>query len=232
MMNAEEKAAWLNARAGKLTASRMADAMAFLKNGQPAGARIKLLHELLAERLTGESVRHVVTDAMLWGMEHEDEAVDYFVHVVTDAMLWGMEREDEAVDYFVARYSRTVRRSRFYEHPTIENFGATPDREIGHDGLIEVKCPTTTRYLEWVIAGVVPEEHKPQMCAQLLCTGKKWVGFMAYDPRIRDENKRLFMRKYEPTQDELERVEIAAVKFLNDLDEMFDRFVTTPAQAA
>ena len=209
-MNAEEKAAWLNARAGKLTASRMADAMAFLKNGQPAGARIKLLHELLAERLTGESVRHVVTDAMLWGMEHEDEAVDYFV----------------------ARYSRTVRRSRFYEHPTIENFGATPDREIGDDGLIEVKCPTTTRYLEWVIAGVVPEEHKPQMCAQLLCTGKKWVGFMAYDPRIRDENKRLFMRKYEPTQDELERVEIAAVKFLNDLDEMFDRFVTTPAQAA
>ena len=210
MMNAEEKAAWLNARAGKLTASRMADAMAFLKNGQPAGARIKLLHELLAERLTGESVRHVVTDAMLWGMEHEDEAVDYFV----------------------ARYSRTVRRSRFYEHPTIENFGATPDREIGHDGLIEVKCPTTTRYLEWVIAGVVPEEHKPQMCAQLLCTGKKWVGFMAYDPRIRDVSKRLFMRKYEPTQDELERVEIAAVKFLNDLDEMFDRFVTTPAQAA
>lgn len=209
-MNAEEKAAWLNARAGKLTASRMADAMAFLKSGQPAGARIKLLHELLAERLTGESVRHVVTDAMLWGMEHEDEAVDYFV----------------------ARYSRTVRRSRFYEHPTIENFGATPDREIGDDGLIEVKCPTTTRYLEWVIAGVVPEEHKPQMCAQLLCTGKKWVGFMAYDPRIRDENKRLFMRKYEPTQDELERVEIAAVKFLNDLDEMFDRFVTTPAQAA
>ena len=210
MMNAEEKAAWLNARAGKLTASRMADAMAFLKNGQPAGARIKLLHELLAERLTGESVRHVVTDAMLWGMEHEDEAVDYFV----------------------ARYSRTVRRSRFYEHPTIENFGATPDREIGDDGLIEVKCPTTTRYLEWVIAGVVPEEHKPQMCAQLLCTGKKWVGFMAYDPRIRDESKRLFIRKYEPTQDELERVEIAAVKFLNDLDEMFDRFVTTPAQAA
>ena len=210
MMNAEEKAAWLNARAGKLTASRMADAMAFLKNGQPAGARIKLLHELLAERLTGESVRHVVTDAMLWGMEHEDEAVDYFV----------------------ARYSRTVRRSRFYEHPTIENFGATPDREIGDDGLIEVKCPTTTRYLEWVIAGVVPEEHKPQMCAQLLCTGKKWVGFMAYDPRIRDENKRLFMRKYEPTQDELERVEVAAIQFLNELDEMFDRFVTTPAQAA
>lgn len=209
-MNAEEKAAWLNARAGKLTASRMADAMAFLKNGQPAGARIKLLHELLAERLTGESVRHVVTDAMLWGMEHEDEAVDYFV----------------------ARYSRTVRRSRFYEHPTIENFGATPDREIGDDGLIEVKCPTTTRYLEWVIAGVVPEEHKPQMCAQLLCTGKKWVGFMAYDPRIRDENKRLFMRKYEPTQDELERVEVAAIQFLNELDEMFDRFVTTPAQAA
>ena len=207
MMSPDEKAAWLSARAGKLTASRMADAMSFLKSGQPATSRTKLMHELLAERLTGISVPHVVTDAMLWGQEHEDEAVDYFVE----------------------RYGRSVRMSRFYEHPTIGNFGATPDREIDEDGLIEVKCPTTTRYLEWVLAGVVPEEHKPQMCAQLLCSGKKWVGFLAYDPRIRDESRRLFMRKYVPSTDELQTVEGAAVQFLAELDNLFDRFVEDAA---
>lgn len=207
-MSAEEKAAWLSARAGKLTASRMADAMAFTASGRPAVARTRLLHELLAERLTGLSVPHVVTDAMLWGQEHEDEAVDYFVE----------------------RYPQyDVRRSRFYEHPTIENFGATPDREIDADGLIEVKCPTTTRFLEWTIAGVVPEEHKPQMIAQLLCTGKKWCGFVAYDPRIKDERRRLFMRKYVPEPADLKMVESAAVQFLTELDLMFDKFVTAAA---
>lgn len=207
MMTPDEKAAWLSARAGKLTASRMADAMAFLKSGQPTTARTKLMHELLAERLTDISVPHVVTDAMLWGQEHEDEAVDYFVE----------------------RYGRGVRMSRFYEHPTIQNFGATPDREIDEDGLIEVKCPTTTRYLEWVLAGVVPEEHKPQMIAQLLCSGKKWCGFIAYDPRIRDEGRRLFMRKYEPSPEELQKVEAAAIQFLAELDNLFDRFVEAAA---
>lgn len=210
MMTPEQKAAWLDARCGKLTASRMGDAMAMLKNGQPAIARTKLMHELLAERLTGSSVPHVVNDAMQWGLDHEDEAVDWLVQLYP-------------------QYTPVV--SRFYEHPTIENFGATPDRELGEDGLLEVKCPTTTTYLEWVLAGQVPERHKPQMCAQLLCTGKKWCGFVAYDPRIREEGRRLFLRKYVPTAEELAAVQAAAEKFLVELDYLFDVFVTTPRAA-
>jgi putative phage-type endonuclease len=205
MMDAETKAAWLAMRAGKLTASRMADAMAMLKNGSPAAARSQYMRELLAERLTGQSVPHVVNDAMLWGSEHEDEAVDVFVE----------------------RYPQyTVRVSRFYDHPTIENFGATPDREIGDDGLLEVKCPTTSTYLGWVMDGIVPTQHRAQMTAQLLCTGKTWCGFIAYDPRIRDESKRLFMRKFVPSVEELAAVEAAAITFLDELDAMFDAFVT------
>jgi exodeoxyribonuclease (lambda-induced) len=206
MMSAEEKAAWLNARAGKLTASRMNDAMSFLKNGCPAAARMQYMRELLAERVTGQSVPHVVNDAMMWGSEHEDEAVDMFVEMT----------------------GRDVKLSRFYEHPVIENFGATPDRELD-DGLLEVKCPTTATFLEWVMAGVVPERHKPQMTAQLLCTGKVWCGFVAYDPRIKDERRRLFLRKYEPTNEERVQVYDAAVKFLGELDAMFDQFVSAAA---
>jgi putative phage-type endonuclease len=203
-MTAEEKAAWLAARCGKLTASRMADAMDYLRNGQPSARRTKLLHELLAERLTGFSVPHVVTEPMMHGLEYEDEAVDVFV----------------------SRFPKyDVRVSRLYEHPTIPNFAATPDREIDSDGLMEVKCPATSTFLEWVIAGVVPERHKPQMCVQLLCSGRRWVGFVAYEPRIRDESKRLFLRKYEPTREELMRVEGAAIRFLDELDNAFDQFV-------
>lgn len=203
MMSAEEKAAWLSARCGRLTASRMADAMKELKRGGYAECRATLMRELLAERVTGQSVPHHVNDAMLWGSEHEDEAVDVFVGLT----------------------GRSVRLSRFYEHPTIENFGATPDRELD-DGLLEVKCPQSATYLGWRLAKVTPDEHKPQMCAQLLCTGKSWCGFIAYDPRIKDERKRLFMTKYVPTADELLKVEAEAIKFLTELDCMFDAFVT------
>lgn len=207
-MTPDEKSAWLSARCGKLTASRMADAMSFLKNGQPTSARRRLMFELLAERMTGDSVPHVVTDAM----QH------------------GLDFEAEAVDVFVARYpSYSVKTSRFYEHPTIENFGATPDREIGEDGLLEVKCPTSMRYLEWVMGGEVPEEHKPQMAAQLLCSGKSWVGFIAYDPRIREEERRLFMRKFQPEPEYLVKVQEAAVQFLAELDDMFDQFINAAA---
>lgn len=207
-MSAEEKAAWLSARCGRLTASRMNDAMAFLKNGNPSQQRIKLMHELLAERITGQSVPHVVNDAMLWGSEHEDEAVDEFV----------------------ARYPQyRVRLSKFYEHPTIDNFGATPDRDIDDDGHLEVKCPTTATYLGWVLAGVVPEQHKPQMTAQLLCSGKAWCGFIAYDPRVKDEKRRMFVRKFEPTSEERAQVLAAAVGFLDELDALFDKFVNAAA---
>lgn len=201
-MSAEQKAAWLSARQGKLTASRMADAMSFNKDGAPSAKRIKLMNELLAERVSTENAHHFVNDAMMWGLEHEDEAVDIFVE----------------------RFGRNVRLSRFYEHPTILNFAATPDRELD-DGLLEVKCPTTSTFLAWVLAGVVPDEHKPQMAAQLLCTGKAWCGFLAYDPRIRDEAKRLFMRKFEPSADYLYQVQLAAEQFLDELDAMFDQFV-------
>lgn len=207
-MSSEEKAQWLAARAGKLTASRMLDAMTILKNGESSAKRAQYMRELLAERLTGFSIPHFVSPAM----EH------------------GIEYEDEAVDYLVARYPQyNPKLSRFYEHPTIPNFGATPDRELGDDGLLEVKAPTTSTFLEWVMAGIVPYDHRPQMCAQLLCTGRKWCGFVAYDPRIRDERRRLFLRKYEPTADELAKVESAAIKFLNELDELFDQFVSVPA---
>lgn len=200
-MSAEEKGQWLADRCGRLTASSMPKAMSFLKSGQPSAERMQLMREILTERLTGFNARHVVTDAMQWGLDHEDEAVDVFVE----------------------RTGRNVRISRFYEHATIPNFGATPDRELD-DGLLEIKCPTTTTFLEWTLNGIVPMQHRPQMTAQLACTGKAWCGFIAYDPRIKDERRQLFMRKFVPTAEEIAAVEAAAVTFLDEVDAMFDTF--------
>lgn len=207
-MEADELAAWLAARAGKLTASRMRDAMSFKKDGKPTEARSKLMRELLAERLTGSSIRHFVNDAM----------------------AWGLEKECDAKAAYEAHSGLFVQDSGFYDHPRIQNLGATPDGFVGPDGLIETKCPTTATFTEWVLAGVVPEEHKPQMIVQLACTRRTWCEFVAFDPRIRDPKRQLFVRRFVPNEDEIKTVEAAAEQFLTELDNLFDAFVS--AQAA
>src|SRR5438309_502686 len=106
---------WVAARRGCLTASRMKDVLDVLKTGKPGAARQKYMMELVAERMTGSALDHYVTDAMQWGLDHEDEAV------VAYEELSGSD----------------CKVSGFYRHDMIEFFGASPDREIGNDGLLE-----------------------------------------------------------------------------------------------
>ena len=189
--------AWFNERTGKLTASRMAAAMSFLKTGKESSERRKLKIEILAERLT-------------------DNIVPKFTN---DAMQWGIEKEPEAKSAFEAKTGLIVTDVGFVDHPRIENCGASPDGLVSDGSLIEIKCPTTGRHLEYLLAGVVPEEYRPQMTLQSACMGKP-VWFVSYDPRL-PEKQSLFIRKFEPTEKEIQEVEEAAVQFLSEVDEMF-----------
>lgn len=191
---------WLRARCGCLTASRMAEAMAFNKNGKEAEARAKLKIELLTERLTDMAVERYVNDAMRWGIETEPDAKAKYEEIK------GVLIQDCG----------------FALHDTIDFFGASPDGLLGDDGLIEIKCPTSTTHLKWLLDGVVPEQHKPQMLAQLLITGRSWCDFMSYDPRFTDEQA-VLIRRFQPTAEELQDVEDAAMTFLAEVDQMFDK---------
>jgi putative phage-type endonuclease len=204
-MNDQNTAAWFSARTGKLTASRMADAMSFKKDGKPSEARTKYMMEVVAERLTDTVARHFVTDAMQWGKDQEQHAKDAYFQMTGNA----------------------VKPCFFFDHFDIDNFGASPDGLVDQDGLLETKCPTSSTHIKWVMSGVVPDEHKPQMIAQALCTGRKWIDFVSYDPRIASA-KRILILRYTPTQEELETVEQAARKFLAEADAMFD-FMTQQA---
>ncbi len=190
------------ARLGKLTGSRMRDAMDFRKDGKPSQAREKLIMEIVAERMTNVLVPHYVTPAMQWGIDNEPLA-----------KLAYMEKT-----------GNKLHPCGFIDHPEIEFFGATPDGLVDA-GLIEIKCPTTTTFLGWIKAGIVPPEHTPQMRAQMLCTGAKWVDFCAFDQRM-PEGKRLFIRRYTPTVEELAKVEAAAIQFLAEVEQLFEDVTT------
>jgi hypothetical protein len=116
----------------------------------------------------------------------------------------------------------------FYDHPDIAEFGATPDGLIP-DGVIEFKCPQTTTHITWLLAGGVPEQHKAQILAQLACTGRREAVFVSFDPRIKDERKRLFVADWTPEKAEIEAVEEAARKFLAEVEQMFQQLTEREA---
>ena len=206
--------AWHNDRTGKLTGSRMDAAMAFLKpkkgeeNKPPkeASERRKLKVEILCERLTGNIVNKYVTIDMQWGTDQEPMAK----HMVSELNGW------------------TIQDLGFVPHPTIENCGCSPDGYIREENaLIEIKCPTSSTMVGWLIAAAedpnwVPPDHIPQMLLQSSCFGGLPVWFVAYDPRL-PEKQKLLIRKFVPTKEQLEEVENAARSFLEEVDYMFDK---------
>lgn len=195
-------AEWFESRTGCLTASRMADVLAVSKrDGKPLKARQDYLRDLLAERLTGHAMPHVVTPAMRDGIEREPLARAAY-EIATGSIL---------------------RLTGFVPHPTIEFFGASPDALVGAEGLVEFKCPTVPTHMDWLIAGVVPDEYKPQMLSQLACTRRKWCDFVSWNPEFR-ESRQLFVRRFEPTAKEIAAVEESARAFLKELDAMFRAF--------
>jgi hypothetical protein len=204
MREGDELAAWLAARAGKLTASRMRDAMSFRKDGKPSAERSQLMRELLAERITGHSVRHYVTDAM----QH------------------GLDTEADALAAYEAATGELVTPAGYYDHPRIDNVGATPDGLLSGDGLIETKCPTTATFIDWTMAGEVPAMHKPQMIIQLACTGRAWCEFVAYDPRIQatPANAACSSGASSRRRTRLPRSRPRRCTFLAELDAMFAAF--------
>lgn len=198
-MTDAEKAAWLSERCGKLTGSNMPRAMDFNKNGKPSADRIKLMHEVLAERMTGDTVPHYVNDLMRWGLEQEPIAKAAY-EAATGSLLEPCG---------------------FVSHPTIENFGATPDALLDDDAVVEFKCPQTTTHIAWKLAGDVPEQHRPQILAQLACTGRTRAVFVSFDPRVPPKSQ-LFVREWTPKAEEVEAVEQAAREFLKEIEQMWE----------
>ncbi len=190
--------AWLNQRCGCLTASRMADAMAMLKSGKPSESRNKLMIELLAERMTGDAVPHFVNDAM----------------------RWGVEQEPYAKAAYEAASGNLIDACGFILHPSIEYFGASPDSLLDDDAVVEFKCPQTTTHIGWLLAGVMPDQHKPQVLAQLACTQRTRAVFVSFDPRM-PIKRQLFIKEWTPDPAEIAAVEGAARDFLRELDAMF-----------
>lgn len=206
-------AEWLQERSGRITASRIADVLATLKRGGESAAREAYRMELAVERLTGRATEHFVSRDMEWGTENEPLARGAY------------ETETgESVDV-----------TGFYLHPRMEFSGASPDGLVGADGLVEIKCPKTTTHLRWMLNGIVPLEHEPQILWQLACTGRQWCDFVSFDPRL-PAHLQLFIRRMQRDNDRILEIELAVEHFHAEVEELLGRLphraiVDSPAPA-
>lgn len=186
--------AWLAARCGRVTASRVADVVARTKTGYGA-SRANYMAELVAERLTGQPAERFTNAAMKWGTEKEPDAraAYAFLHDV-DVVEVG-----------------------FVPHPSIAMTGASPDGLVGDDGLVEIKAPNTATHIETLLSETIAGKYVTQMHWQMACTGRAWCDFVSYDPRMPPEMQ-VFVQRVQRNDDLIAELEREVEQFLAELD--------------
>ena len=190
---------WHQARLGKVTASRISDVAAKIKTGWGA-SRSKYMGELIAENLTHEPTPSYTNAAMQHGTDTESQAAAAYAFY-TDAEL-------ELVG--------------FVDHPKIEQAGCSPDRLIGKDGLVEIKCPQTSTHIDTLLGGSIPKKYIDQMYWQMACTRREWCDFVSFDPRMPPETQ-LFIQRIERDKERIKELEEMVVDFLAEMNEKIDR---------
>lgn len=160
---------WHQERLGCITASRVYDVIKKGRSGYSA-ARETYMMQLIAEVCTGEAPK-ISGKPLEWGNDNEPYACEAYE-----------ARNFEVVEHFGLIYKDESKRC-----------GASPDGLIGEDGGIEIKCPFTTPvHLDTMLNGTIKPEYVAQMQFIMWVTGRKWMDFCSYDPRMKgDSDKRL-----------------------------------------
>ena len=184
---------WLALRAGKVTASRVADILAKTKTGVSA-SRGNYLIQLAIERATGQIEPSFTNEAMQWGIDNEAQArVAYEVQS----------------GHFVDQVP-------FVDHPNIDGFGCSPDGLVGNVGLCEIKCPNSATHWSYIKANAPPNKYFIQMQAQMACTQTEWCDFISFDPRMPERSQLLIVR-VERDNAYIAEMEEAVKQFLSEV---------------
>ena len=186
--------AWEQARSQIVTASEMKAILAKSrsKSDPDSKTRLKYMRTLASEIITGQPVETYQNAHMLRGHLIEDHGRE----------LYGFLRDCEP------------QRAGFWQRGRV---GASPDSRVGDRGLLELKSKSPWIMLEILKAGTVPEEHLPQLQAQLWVGRGEvdWVDCCCFWPGLKPAIFRI-----EPDYTYWRELEDGVGQFLRELDEM------------
>lgn len=189
---------WYQARLGKLTSSRIADALARTKSGWSA-SRENLKAELVLERLTGRPTEGYVSPAMQHGIDTEAQA--------RDAYSFYADVEVHEVGFMC--------------HPAIDMAGCSPDGLIGGDGLLEIKCPQPAAHMAALEGQPIPDKYVKQMMWQMSCTNRLWCDFVSFHPAF-PPSMQIVIQRICIDRDMLLSMESEAIRFLTEVADKED----------
>ena len=150
---------WLQLRLGIPTASDF-DRIITPAKLQPAAAATKYMNLKLAEWIYGQPLEAFVSPWMERGLALEAEAVRYYE----------MERdvETEAVGLITTDDGM---------------IGASPDRLVDNDGLLELKCPALETHVGYMLdPQSLMDEYRLQVQGQLWVCQRAWADMQSYSP--------------------------------------------------
>ena len=184
---------WLAARLGKPTASNFGKIVS--STGKPSTQAAGYMHTLLAEMITGTTDSIQQTEWMQRGIEMEAEAAAWY------AFEKGVE--PETVGFVDAG-----------------RYGCSPDRLIGDDALLEIKCPKPSTHVGYLLAGKLPAAYVPQVQGQLWVCGRQRSDFLSYCPGMPE-----FLITVERDNDFIKCLEKEMQAFIANLDKKRERLI-------
>lgn len=110
--------------------------------------------------------------------------------VYAKALLWGNQNEALAVEAYEHTTKQETKEIGFVTLG--QDTGTSPDRYVGDDGLLEIKCPYITSNHIKNVARLnnqldflkLNEQYYYQVQHQMYVTGRKWCDFISFDPRL------------------------------------------------
>lgn len=158
---------WTAIRCGVFSASNF-DKLITTK-GEPSKQAQKYIYRVAAESVSGIKEDSFQSAAMQKGIETEQEAVDFY-------------ELDRGIE--VQKVGFCLDDSGFY--------GCSPDRLVGDEGLLEVKCPLPSTHVDYVMNGGLYQDYFQQVQGQLFITKRKWCDLMSYSRGLRPIIERVY----------------------------------------
>ena len=156
-------AAWCEARAGIPTASAFSKVIT-PKTMQLSSQADAYENRCVFERMTGSVIE------------------DFGGSAWTER---GKEFEDEARAAYEFKKNVIVRRVGFVTND-LKTFGCSPDGLIGEDGGLELKCPSGTVHVGYLLSKTgAYDDYKAQVQGNMFVTGAKFWDVMSYHPEMR-----------------------------------------------
>jgi len=153
-------ATWLANRIGLPTASQFGRIIQPTKLSLSTQA-VGYIDELLAEWMLNRSLDDYMDEAIMRGMELEPDAIKFYE----------LQRDCETT-----RVGLCVTDD--------GKIGCSPDRLVGDDGGLEIKCPTAKVHMGYLRRGMIDNKYKGQVQGAMWITEREWWDTLSYNPLL------------------------------------------------